>query len=81
MATTTIKVTSELRDRLRAEANRDGQTLGELLEELLAERARARRFERLRDAIVATRGDDRRTWEDETAAWDELASDGLRSTG
>lgn len=74
---TTIKVPMELRDRLRVEADRDGLTLGELLDALLHERARARRFEELREAIESTTGEDVTTWLDETEQWDTTSSDGL----
>ena len=75
--TTTIKVSKSLRDRLRAEANRDAVTLGSLLEQLLEERARARRFDAMREAIEATSADDLASWREETEAWDVTVADGL----
>ena len=50
MTATTIKVSTELRDRLNAEARRSGMTAAEVIEQLLAERARADRFRAIRDA-------------------------------
>lgn len=75
--TTTIKVAKELRDRLRREADRDDLTLGQLLEELLEERARLRRFETMRTALAATPRAEYDAWVDETAEWEATDSDGL----
>ena len=50
MTATTIKVSTELRDRLNAEAKRSGMTAAGVIEQLLAERARADRFRAIRDA-------------------------------
>ncbi len=79
MATTTIKVSQELRDRLRAEAAKDRSTLGALLESMLEERARAQRFEDLRGAIAATPAPDMTSWTHESEAWDATANDGPAS--
>lgn len=78
MATTTIKLDGRLRDRLNEEARRDGVTVARVLESMLAERDRARRFEALRAAIAATLPDDLASHESETAEWDATVSDGLR---
>lgn len=75
--TTTIKVAKELRDRLRREADLDELTLGQLLEALLDERARMRRFEAMRTAMAATEPGAYTSWRDETAAWDATLIDGL----
>ncbi len=50
MTATTIKVSSELRDRLNAEAKSSGMTAAQVIDQLLAERARANRFQAIRDA-------------------------------
>lgn len=78
MAQTTIKVDISLRDRLNEEARRDGVPVGRLLEALLAERARSRRFAEVRTAMAATPGDQRESYEQETAAWAAADGDGLR---
>lgn len=75
--TTTIKVSKELRDRLRAEADRDSSTLGALLEDLLEERERARRFAAMREAMATTSTEDMASWMDETEEWGVTAADGL----
>lgn len=58
MTATTIKVSSELRDRLKHEASERGHTLAELLEALLEEDGRRRRLARLREQIALTPPDD-----------------------
>lgn len=78
MAQTTIKVDSSLRDRLNEEAKRDGVPVGRLLEALLAERARSRRFAQMRAAMAATPADQRQSYEAETQAWAAAEGDGLR---
>lgn len=49
MTSTTIKVPSELRDRLNAEARKEGKTVAEVIEKLLLERGRAERFRAIRE--------------------------------
>ncbi|MCY7300452.1 MAG: ribbon-helix-helix protein, CopG family [Ilumatobacteraceae bacterium] len=49
MTSTTIKVPSELRDRLNAEARKEGRTVAEVIEKLLQERGRAERFRAIRE--------------------------------
>ncbi|SDQ35424.1 hypothetical protein [Quadrisphaera sp. DSM 44207] len=77
MAQTTIKVDTSLRDRLNEEARRDGVPVGRLLEALLAERARSRRFAQLRAAVAATSADQQKSYQEETAAWATTDGDGL----
>lgn len=76
MPMTTIKVDTATRDRLLAEARREGRTLGRLLEDMLAERERAQRFADLKRAIAATPAAEHDTWAAETAAFDTTSSDG-----
>ncbi len=52
MTATTIKVSSELRDRLKAEAARQGHTLAEHLEMLLDQEARRQRLNRPREQMA-----------------------------
>lgn len=79
MATTTMGLDSELRDRLArlAREHYDGATLAEALERLIEEHE-------INDAVEAverTRRERPEEWEDylgEVAAWDETTADGLR---
>lgn len=70
--TTTIKVSNEVRDRLKAQAAVSRRTLGEHLAHLADLADRTTRFDRLRVAIEATAPGDRATYESETAAWDRI---------
>ncbi|MGO1592575.1 MAG: ribbon-helix-helix protein [Ancrocorticia sp.] len=58
MTATTIKVPSELRDRLKNEAAQEGHTMSEHIEKLLDEDSRRQRFSRLREQIAANPPDD-----------------------
>jgi len=78
VAQTTIEVDSSVRDRLDEEARRDGVPVGRLLERLLAERVRSRRFAEVRAAMASTPAHLRRSYEQETAAWEGADADGLR---
>ncbi|WP_159621732.1 DNA mismatch repair protein MutS [Ruania rhizosphaerae] len=79
MTATTIKVDTDLRDRLKAQAADHGTTLGQHLAALADLDDRSRRFERLRDQIRRTPPDEWASYLDETAAWDGAVSDGLTS--
>ena len=74
---TTIKVSNELRDRLKAQAALQHLTLGEHLAALADRADRDERFARLRRQIAATPPDARSAYLDETAAWDASSGDGL----
>lgn len=78
MATTTIKLDSGLRDRLNEEARRDGVTVARVLEAMLEERDRDRRFDALRTAIAGTSPEGRASYERETAEWESTVGDGLQ---
>lgn len=73
--TTTIKVSDELRDRLKAQASRSGLTLGAHLAVLADAADRRERLDSLRRAIESTPADARASHSDEAAAWEatELA--------
>lgn len=73
--TTTIKVSDELRDRLKEQAARDGLTLGAHLERLADAEDRRLRLESLRIAIERTAPEDLQTHAVESADWEraELA--------
>ncbi len=74
---TTIKVSTELRDRLKRQAAEQGRTIGAHLAALADDADRAGRFARLRQQVAATPPAVRATYADETAAWDQSAGDGL----
>lgn len=80
MPLTTVKLDTTTRDRLLAEARREGRTVGQLLDAMLAERERASRFAALRAAISATPEELRRSWEDETRSFDVTSADGSSRT-
>jgi len=74
--TTTIKVSDELRDRLKEQASRDGLTLGAHLAHLADAEDRRWRLSRLRAAIAASVPSDAEDHAAETDAWErtELSS-------
>jgi len=74
---TTIKVSTELRDRLKLQAAEQGRTIGAHLAALADDADRAGRFARLRQQVAATPAALQTGYSDETAAWDRAASDGL----
>jgi hypothetical protein len=73
--TTTIKVSSDVRDRLKAQAAAAHRTLGEHLAHLADLGERAERFERLRGAIDATPPAVMADYLAETRAWDSVDRD------
>ncbi len=77
MAATTIKVSSELRDRLNEAAHGEGLTAGSFVERLLELYLREQRFMAMRAAMERTGAADRASYEDETARWDQTLGDGL----
>lgn len=74
---TTIKVSTELRDRLKSQAAARGRTIGEHLAALADQLEREERFARLRRQIAATAPDARASYLAEVAAWDAASGDGL----
>lgn len=72
MTTTTIKVTRDVRDRLKAQASAAHRTLGEHLAHLAELGDREGRFAALRDAIAATPAEARESYDAEVAAWERL---------
>lgn len=77
MTATTIKVSTDLRDRLNEAAREEGMTTGSFVEELLELHLRERRFARLRAALASSDEADRASHEAEAAAWDATLGDGL----
>lgn len=81
MAATTIKVSSELRDRLNAEARRAGTTAAGVIEALIAERERSERFQAMREAIAATTPENLAEYPEEVAEWQSVVGAGLEQSG
>ncbi|MEE3126917.1 MAG: antitoxin [Actinomycetota bacterium] len=69
MTATTIKVSRETRDRLKAQAARSDITLGEHLARLADRADRDLRFQALRESIARTSEADMRSYEAETREW------------
>lgn len=70
---TTIKVTSDVRDRLKAQASAGGVTLGEHLARLAEIGDRELRFAALRASIAATPLPQLESYREETEFWDAIA--------
>lgn len=70
---TTIKVSGEVRDRLKGQASRAHRTLGQHLEYLANLGERETRMAALRGAIRSTSPEDMASWREETSAWDRIA--------
>jgi predicted DNA-binding protein len=68
--TTTIKVSVEVRDRLKAQAVKAHRTLGEHLAHLADLADRQHRFEALREAIASTPTEVMADYQAEVEAWD-----------
>jgi predicted transcriptional regulator len=71
MTTTTIKVSKEVRDRLKAQASAAHITLGQHLERLAEAADRGMRFEALRRAIETTSDESLAAWASEAREWTE----------
>jgi predicted DNA-binding ribbon-helix-helix protein len=68
--TTTIKVSDELRDRLKEQAARDGLTLGAHLAHLADAEDRRWRLSQLKSAIARTAATDSESHAAESAEWE-----------
>lgn len=73
MTVTTIKLDSDLRDRLKRVARREGRTVGSLLESLLSERERAERFAAMREAMERSSSRSLSDYQAEVATWERAA--------
>jgi hypothetical protein len=69
MTMTTIKVSTETRDRLKAQASAAHVSLGEHLSRLAAAADRGLRFEALRSAMAATPPESMAAYVAETDTW------------
>jgi predicted transcriptional regulator len=72
MTITTIKVSTEVRDRLKRQAAADGRTLGEHLAHIADLADRDRRLAHLHGAIAATSPELLDSYREELETWDEL---------
>lgn len=73
MALTTIKVPTELRDRISRNAKQRNMTLSALLRELVDAYDREQRFAAIRDAYARLPADD--DYREEIAEWDSVDAD------
>ncbi len=71
---TTIKVSTELRDRLKERARAENSTMSSYLEKLLERELRALRFEEVRTAMADTTPEEWRSYREETEWWDRAAA-------
>jgi predicted transcriptional regulator len=77
MGATTIKVSTELRDRINAVAAEQGLTAGSLVEKLLDDMLWRKKVELAKQQM---RSASKEVWDDylaEAQAWDVVAGDGL----
>jgi predicted transcriptional regulator len=75
--TTTIKVSDDVRDRLKAQAARDGLTLGAHLSRLADAEDRRQRLHALAEAIVQSPTDVLASHAAETAEWERVETTDL----
>ena len=68
--TTTIKVSDELRDRLKEQAAREGLTLGAHLAHLADAEDRRRRLHLLKSVLGGSTNADTESYSHETAEWE-----------
>jgi predicted transcriptional regulator len=70
--TTTIKVSNQVRDRLKGQASRANRTLGQHLDHLADLGEREARMAALRGAVRSTSAEDLASWREETRAWERI---------
>ncbi|MGH9652016.1 MAG: hypothetical protein ACRD6B_00910 [Bryobacteraceae bacterium] len=73
--TTTIKVSNEVRDRLKGQAAIAHRTLGQHLEHLASLGEREARLSSLHAAMQATSPGDVASYREETRAWNHIEND------
>jgi len=78
MTATTIKVPSDLRDRLNAEARDAGMTVAGVIEQLIATRDRAELFRRMREDRARLSAEERSDLEAEYRLWSDAAAGDAR---
>ena len=69
MTTTTIKVSSTVRDRLKLQAAADDRTLGEQIEYLVELGDRQNRLAAMREAMSQTPPEAKASYQQETSEW------------
>lgn len=74
MTMTTIKVSTELRDRLKERARAENSTMSSYLEKLLERELRALRFEEVRAAMAETTPEEWQSYREETEWWDRAGA-------
>ncbi len=72
---TTIKVTSDLRDRLKTLAEAEGRTLGGEIEHLVELAERHARMDLLAAQVAATSEEDMAAYREEIKFWDAVSAD------
>jgi hypothetical protein len=70
--TTTIKVSGEVRDRLKGQASRAHRTLGQHLEHLAELGEREARMAAFRGAVRSTSPENLTSWRDEARDWERI---------
>lgn len=70
--TTTVKISTELRDRLKQQAAAAHRTLGEQVEYLVSLSERQQRFADLKNEIAQTPADLMQSYRDEVAQWETV---------
>jgi hypothetical protein len=73
MTMTTIKVSRELRDRIKEQAQIEHRTLGEQLEYLVDQNSRDKDFEAMRQSMARMTPEDWADYREETAWWDRAS--------
>lgn len=77
MTMTTIKIDSDLRDRINGAAREQGVTAGSFVELLFERWLRDQRFAAMREAMAQTPTEQLDSYRREVALWDTTAADGL----
>lgn len=75
MTATTIKIDSELRDQLNAEARARGVPVGSVVEQLWQAWQREQRFAAIRAAMSAASEAERERWHAEDESWQAIVTD------
>lgn len=75
MTATTIKIDSELRDQLNAEARARGVPVGSVVEQLWQAWQREQRFAAIRAAMASASPADRERWHAEDESWQAIDVD------
>ncbi len=79
MATTTVRIKPETRERLKALAKDDGASLTDTIDRLVEQERRRRMWEAANASYAAMRDDPESwaAWKSEMALWDATLADGL----